>query len=71
MKEAMRIARKVIIAVPDIYRNKEISGSKGITYTDFVDFLDGIHPTLYFPTRDEYIYYWDVENPSKLNLESV
>lgn len=70
-KEAMRIARKVIIAVPDFYKNKEIAGSKGITYSEFVDFLGGIHPTLYFSTRDEYIYYWDVENPSTLNLEAV
>lgn len=70
-QEAMRIARKVIIVVPDIYKNKVIPDSKGITYSDFVDFLGGIHPNLYFSTRDEYVYYWDVENPSKLNIEDV
>ena len=70
-KEAMRIARKAIIVVPDIYNNKELPNSKGIKYMDFVDFLDGIYPNLYFPTQDEFVYYWDAENPSKLNLEVV
>ena len=69
--EAMRIARKVIVAVPDVYKNKELPDAKGITYMDFVGFLDGIHPNLYFPTQDEIVYYWDLENPSKINLEFV
>lgn len=70
-REAMRIARKVIIVVPDVYKNKAIPDSKGITYREFVDFLDGIHPNLYFPIRNEFFYYWDVENPSKLDIETV
>jgi len=70
-REVMRIARRAIIVVPEVYANKEIPDSKGITYKDFVEFLDGLHPNLYFPTRDEYVYYWDFDNPSTLNLESV
>lgn len=70
-REAMRIARRVIIVVPDVYTNREIPASRGITYRDFVDFLDGIHPNLYFPTRNEFLYYWDVGNPSRFDLEVI
>ena len=70
-REAMRIARNVIIVVPDVYKNKAIPDSKGITYKEFVNFLDGIHPNLYFPIRNEFFYYWDVEKPSKLDIETV
>jgi hypothetical protein len=71
VKEAMRISKKVILVVPETYKNKVLPNSKGITYTDFVDFLDGLHPNLYVPTAQGYLYYWDTENPSGLNIEKV
>lgn len=71
VKEAMRISKKVILVVPESYMNKELPNSKGITYTDFVNFLDGVHPNLYVPTAQGYLYYWDTENPSSLNIEKV
>jgi len=69
--EAARIAKKVIIIVPAIYINKVLPDSKGITYKDFTGFLGGVHPNLYIPTAHGYLYYWDTENPSKVNLEQV
>lgn len=69
--EAMRIAKKVIIIVPAKYINKVLPASKGITYDDFTAFLGGVHPNLYIPTAHGHLYYWDTENPSKVNLEQV
>lgn len=69
--EAMRIAKKVILVVPATYNNKVLPNSAGITYTDFVEYLNGIHPNLYLPTAQGLLYYWDTVNPSKLNLENV
>lgn len=70
-KEAMRIAKKIIIVVPEKYSNKELPHSKGITYSDFRDFTDGVHPNLYVHTQKEYLYYWDTENPSEIDIENV
>lgn len=69
--EAVRIAKKVIIVVPEVYHNEVLPNATGITYRDFCNFLNGIHPNLYLPTAQGFLYYWDTENPSFLNLEHV
>lgn len=69
--ESMRISKKVILVVPATYNNKVLPDSAGITYADFLNYLNGIHPNLYLPTAQGLLYYWDTEKPSKLNLENV
>ncbi|MGK7933890.1 MAG: hypothetical protein AB4041_21010 [Microcystaceae cyanobacterium] len=71
IQEAMRIAKRVIVVVPSVYDVDVFPMSKGITYSDFVKFLDGIHPNLYLPTAQGMMYYWDTQNPSILSLEKV
>jgi hypothetical protein len=70
-REALRIAKKVIIVVPDLYINEVLPASRGITYRDFCDFNNGVHPNLYLPTAQGMLYYWDTEKPSMLNIENV
>ena len=57
--------------VPEVYQNEVLPNARGITYRDFCSFLNGIHPNLYLPTAQGFLYYWDTENPSFLNLEHV
>jgi len=71
IKEALRIAKKVLLVIPEKYDNPIIPDSKGISYKDFVTILDGIHPNIYFPTSFGSLFYWDTENPSYLDLETV
>lgn len=71
LKEALRISKKIIIVIPDNYRSKIFPNSEGISYSDFVDFLDGIHPNLFLPTALGNLYYWDTENPSSFNLAPI
>lgn len=71
IKEAWRIAKRIIIVVPDTYSHKDFPNSKGVSYSIFVDFLNGIHPNLYLPTELGYLYYWDTTTPSRINLERV
>jgi len=71
VQEAMRIAKKVIIITPDTYDNEVTPNSKGITYSDFVHYLNGIHPNLYIPSGWGDLYYWDTEQPSMINIEQV
>jgi hypothetical protein len=66
--EATRIAKKIIIVVPDSYSHLT---SKGITYDDFLGYYDGIHPNLFIPTSSGDIYYWDTEIKSNINLKNV
>ena len=69
--EAFRVARKVLIVVPETYDNKVHDTSKGITYEQFVHWRDGIHPNLYIPTRMGWLYLWDRENPSKIDWRQL
>lgn len=71
LNEAFRIAKKVIVVVPETYNNPLIPNSKGITYDNFVSFLNGIHPNIYLPTAFGNLYYWDAEHPSYFSLKSV
>lgn len=71
VKEAFRIAEKIILVVPEWYDNSVIPDSKGLTYKNFVDILDGVHPNLYFPTSFGSFFFWDTKNPSNLDLEIV
>ncbi len=71
IKEAFRIAKKVLLVIPEKYENSIIPDSKGFSYKDFVATLDGIHPNVYFPTSFGSLFYWDTENPSHLDLETV
>ncbi|WP_426483860.1 hypothetical protein [Flavobacterium sp. 2] len=68
--EAFRIAKKIILVIPEKYDNPIIPGSKGISYEDFYSIL-GVHPNLYFPTAFGSFFYWDSENPSSLDLSKV
>lgn len=71
INEAFRIAKKVIIVVPDTYDNHVHPDSRGITYKNFVEFLNGVHPNIFTITSIGSFYYWDSEKPSYLNLEGV
>ena len=71
VKEAFRIARKVLMVVPEYYDNPVIPDSRGIAYDEFVSILDGIHPNVYLPTAFGSLFYWDTENPSYFSLNSV
>lgn len=69
--ESFRIARKVILVVPRDYNNKDYPDSKGLGYSDYSTLLGGIHPNIYLPTDYGDLYYWDSDNPSRLNIEQV
>lgn len=69
--EAFRIARKVIMVIPERYANPVIPESKGISYADFSTILGGIHPNVYFPTAFGSFFYWDTDNPSTVDLSKV
>lgn len=69
--EAFRIAKRIIITVPETYTVKIHPTSKGITYKNFVEYLGGVHPNVFIKNNSENFYYWDTENPSKLNLEQL
>ena len=69
--EAIRIAKKIILVIPDIYHNTVLPDASGITYQNFYEFLNGVHPNLYLPTAQGWLYFWDTENPSSINLEKV
>lgn len=71
VKEAFRIAKRIIFVIPEKYDNPVIPDSKGISYKDFVAILDGVHPNVYFPTAFGSLFFWDTENPSYLDLETV
>ncbi len=71
VQEALRIAKRVILVVPNFYDNPVIAGSKGITYSDLVSFCDGVHPNLYVQTKMGDLYYYDTAQPSTLNIEAV
>lgn len=71
VKEAFRIAKKVLLVIPEKYENPVIPDSKGFSYKDFETTLDGIHPNVYIPTSFGSLFYWDTENPSRLDLETV
>lgn len=69
--ESFRIARKVILVVPRDYNNKDYPDSKGLGYSDYATLLSGIHPNIYLPTDYGDLYYWDSDNPNRLNLSQV
>ena len=71
VKESFRIAKKIVLVIPEKYENPIIPDSKGLTYKNFVDILGGIHPNIYFPTAFGNLFYWDTENPSHLDLEAI
>ncbi len=71
INEAFRIDKKVIIVVPDDYDNDVHPNSRGITYENFIEFLDGVHPNIFTTTSIGDFYYWDSEKPSYLNLKGV
>lgn len=63
-EEALRIARHVIIVVPEKYKNSVLPDSKGISYDDFVRFGEGIHPNKYLITKMGSLFYWDTDAPA-------
>lgn len=69
--EAVRISKKIILVVDEEYNIPAFPESKGISYSDFVKYLNGVHPNIFTPTLMGNLYYWDLENPSYLNLEGV
>ncbi|WP_445730825.1 hypothetical protein [Mariniflexile sp.] len=71
IKEAFRIAKKVLMVIPEDYDNPILPNAKGITYEDSVGILDGIHPNVYIPMAFGSLFFWDTENPSCLNIKSV
>lgn len=71
IKEAMRISKKVIIVVPSKYENPIIPNSKGITYDEIVEFLNGIHPNIFIPSERHDFYFWDTISPSYINIKDL
>lgn len=73
VREALRIAKRMILVVPSTYDNKhpDLASSLGIPYQDMVSFCDGRHPNVYLPTAMGNLYYYDATNPSNLNIEAV
>ena len=71
LAEAFRIAKKVIIVVDSYYKNAVVTHSKGISYSDFVNYLGGVHPNIFTQTAQGELYYWDSEKPSNINIENV
>lgn len=69
--EAFRISKHIIIVVPRDYNNPIIPDSRGIKYEDFVNYLNGIHPNLFFPTDFGDLYYWDKTRPSNFDLQNI
>ena len=69
--EAFRIAKKVIMVIPEEYINPVLPESKGISYEDFCSILGGVHPNVYFPTAFGSFFYWDSDNPSDIDLSKV
>ncbi|MGB1308625.1 MAG: hypothetical protein ACPG6B_06925 [Oceanihabitans sp.] len=70
IKETFRIAKKVLLVIPEKYDNPVIPDSKGVSYKDFVSIL-GVHPNVYFTTSFGSLFFWDTDNPSNINLETV
>jgi hypothetical protein len=66
--ESLRVSSNVILVVPESYKNPVLPNSQGITYAEFVDFLDGVHPNRFERTKFGELYHWDVNNPSKRNI---
>lgn len=58
--EARRISRYQILVVPYEYP----SPKKGITYEEFVNWLDGVHPNIFEISSQGALYIWDKYNPS-------
>ena len=71
LKEAFRVARHIIIVTPEEYLSDIHSSSTGIAYEQFVEMLNGIHPNLLIPTTMGWLYVWDRDRPSSINLKSI
>jgi len=62
-QEAKRIAKHVIISVPETYSVaiKELENSKGIRKEEFIAWNNGIEPDLEIPTKMGTLYYWNFD----------
>lgn len=59
--EAKRIAKNIIIVVPESYNVSGYETSKGITEKQFIEWNDGVPPTLFFKLADGMgnFYFWN------------
>ena len=64
--EALRVAHHVILVVPETYMNPVLPSAEGISYSQFVEFLGGIHPNYAKRTQFGEIYHWDTRRPSRV-----
>ena len=64
-REARRVARKVLIVVPDNYRNRLHTDSRGITYEQFLRWNAQTPPDVCIDTGMGYLYYWGEMRPAK------
>lgn len=71
VREAMRVARKVIIVVPPAYSHPKLVDSRGIGYAEFLGITNGVHPNRYLSTDLGDLYYWDTDRPSTTEKRSV
>lgn len=67
--EAMRIANNVIVVVPENYENPVLPSARGISYSQFVDFLGGTHPNFFKRTQFGDLYHWDTLEPSQMKAD--
>ena len=71
VREAMRIAKKVIIVVPHSYSHRTLVHSRGISYAELLKINNGVHPNRYLSTDLGDLYYWDAAQPSTTEKRSV
>lgn len=70
VREAMRIAKKVLLVVPPTYTHRTAVDSRGISYTEFLR-ITGVHPNRYLSTALGDLYYWDADDPSTTEKRSI
>jgi hypothetical protein len=71
VREAMRIAKRVIIVVPRTYTHRTMANSRGISYAEFVQINHGLHPNRYLSTALGDLYYWDTDQPSMVDRRGI
>ena len=59
--EAKRIARRIILVVPEHYSNQVWPESKGITCNEMLRWNEGIRPTVHLRTRMGDLYFWNTD----------
>lgn len=57
--QVKRVARRLILVVPSSYQNEVHPSSRGVTYSDLLEWNNGVVPTTFVETLFGDLYYWD------------